>query len=182
MWNGHGMSVLTHGSRLTPARTEGCLPSLGVFFTSRKVTTNRTEMSVAHSPYPGRTLISLSPPGSAPCTAVTSVLIRAHVLVPKYSILIMFPGCASPQLTCPHSFIQQTLPFTQGLPRGETPRLPSVKGLNNPAPLRRGSRLWGLPHCTSGLNGGRSPPRRSLFSGVTGHLGLRCLRRTAASL
>ena len=104
------------------------------------------------------------------------------MLVPKYSILIVFPGCASPQLTCPHSFIQQTLPFTQGLPRGKTPRLPSVKLLNNPAPLRRGSRPWGLPHCTSRLNGGRSPPRHTLFSGVTGHLGLPCLRRTAASL
>ena len=170
------MSVLTHGSRLTPACTEGCLPSLIFFFNLKKSHNKQTEMSVAHSPYPGRTLISLSPPGSAPCTAVTSVLIRAHVLVPKYSILIVFPGCASPQLTCPHSFIQQTLPFTQGLPRGKTPRLPSVKRLNNPTPLRRGSRLWGLPHCTSGLNGGQSPPRHSLFSGVTGHLGLPCLR------
>lgn len=50
---------------LTPAR-RGLFAIFYFSLTSRKVTTNRTEMSVAHSPHPGRTLISRSPPCSAP--------------------------------------------------------------------------------------------------------------------
>ena len=41
------------------------------------------------------------------------------MLVPKYSTLIVFPGCASPQPVC-LDFIRQTLIYSRTLSRGDT--------------------------------------------------------------